>query len=79
LQQKGVAACPECCGIFVTRRESARWTGEAGNPAAARDQFAILPPDRIVVVGADTLRIRHNAARWTSSRHATTREGSIPR
>ena len=46
----------------------ARWTGEAGDAAAARDQFAALLPVRERVLGPehpDTLSARGNLARWT--------------
>ena len=46
----------------------ARWTGEAGDPAAARDQYAALLPVRERVLGAQhphTLSARANLARWT--------------
>ena len=44
------------------------WTGEAGDPAAARDQFAALLPVLERVSGPehpDTLTARANLARWT--------------
>ena len=50
------------------RGNLARWTGEAGDAAAARDQFAALLPVRERVSGAehpDTLNARGNLARWT--------------
>ena len=46
----------------------ARWTGEAGDAAGARDQFAALLPVRERVLGPehpDTLTARHELARWT--------------
>ena len=54
---------PGCwlCGL-------ARWTGEAGDPAAARDQLAALLPIRERVSGPDhpaTLAARASLARWT--------------
>jgi hypothetical protein len=51
-----------------TRDNLARWTGEAGDAAAARDQLANLLPIRERVQGAehpDTLSARHNLASWT--------------
>ena len=51
-----------------TRANLARWTGEAGDAAAARDQFAALLPIRERVLGAehpDTLTTRRNLAYWT--------------
>ncbi len=47
-----------------------RWLGhgEAGDPAAARDQYAALLPVRERVLGPehrDTLTTRANLARWT--------------
>ena len=44
------------------------WTGRAGDPAGARDQFAALLPVRERVSGAehlDTLAARANLAGWT--------------
>ncbi len=51
-----------------TRDYLARWTGEAGDPAAARDLFAALLRVRERVSGAEhpvTLTTRGNLARWT--------------
>ena len=48
--------------------ELAGWTGEAGDAAGARDQFAALLPVRERVLGAehpDTLATRSNLAYWT--------------
>ena len=53
---------------LAARHELARWTGEAGDPAAARDQFAALLPVRERVSGPehpDTLAARHELAGWT--------------
>jgi hypothetical protein len=36
-----------------TRAELARWTGEAGDPAGARDQFAALLPVQEQVLGPE--------------------------
>jgi hypothetical protein len=50
------------------RANLAKWTGQAGDAAAARDQFAALLPIREQVSGAehpDTLSVRDNLARWT--------------
>ena len=50
------------------RANLARWTGEAGDAAGARDQFAALLPVLERVSGAehpDTLADRANLARWT--------------
>ena len=50
------------------RHNLARWTGEAGDPAGARDQFAALLPIREQVLGAehpDTLNTRMGLASWT--------------
>ena len=52
----------------MARHDLAYWTGEAGDPAAARDQFAALLPVRERVLGPehpDTLTARANLARWT--------------
>ena len=53
---------------LTARHELARWTGEAGDPAAARDQYAVLLPVLERVLGADhpdTLTARGNLATWT--------------
>ena len=50
------------------RHSLADWTGEAGDPAAARDQLAALLPIRERVLGPehpDTLDTRHILAYWT--------------
>ena len=55
---------------LADRYELAAWTGEAGDPAAARDLFAALLPVRERVSGPDhpdTLAARANLARWTRS------------
>jgi hypothetical protein len=47
--------------------ESARWTGEAGDPHAARDGLAAVLPVYERVRGADhpeTLDVRRSIARW---------------
>ena len=59
---------PEHPGTLTTRANLARWTGEAGDPAAARDQFAALLPVRERVSGPehpDTLTTRANLAYYT--------------
>ena len=46
----------------------ARWTGEAGDAAGARDQYVALLPIRERVQGPehpDTLAARSNLAYWT--------------
>jgi hypothetical protein len=51
------------------RAELARWTGEAGDAADARDQHAALPPVLERVLGRehpDTLNVRAQLARWTA-------------
>ena len=56
---------PDTLGV---RYNLARWTGETGDPAAARDLSAALLPDCERVLGPDhpdTLRVRENLARWT--------------
>ncbi|WP_433303279.1 tetratricopeptide repeat protein [Actinoplanes sp. CA-030573] len=50
------------------RCDLARWTGEAGDPAAARDLSAAILPDAEASCGPEspvTLSIRSNLARWT--------------
>jgi hypothetical protein len=55
-------------GTLNARHELARWSGEAGDAAGARDQFAALLPVWERVLGPehpDTLMTRHELARWT--------------
>lgn len=59
---------PEHPSTLTARHDLARWTGEAGNAAAARDQYAALLPVRERTQGPehpDTLATRHDLARWT--------------
>ena len=53
---------------LTARANLARWTGEAGDAAGARDRFAALLPVVERVLGpehADTLTARASLARWT--------------
>jgi hypothetical protein len=53
---------------LVTRHQLAKWTGEAGDPAAARDLLATLLPVFERVLGPqhpDTMTTRHALAKWT--------------
>ena len=70
--------CPSASGSsapstrtpWTSARDLACWTGVAGDPAAARDQFAALLPVRERVLGAehpDTLDVRDNLAGWTGA------------
>ncbi len=59
---------PEHPDTLAARGNLARWTGEAGDAAAARDQYAALLPIHERVLGPehpDTLAARANLARWT--------------
>ena len=59
---------PEHPDTLTVRADLAGWTGKAGDPAAARDQFAALLPVRERVSGPeypDTLDARHELAFWT--------------
>jgi Tetratricopeptide repeat len=59
---------PEHPETLITRSQLARWTGEAGDAAGARDQVAALLPIMERVLGPehpDTLGTRHNLAYWT--------------
>ncbi len=59
---------PEHPSTLTARHEFAYWTGEAGDAAGARDQFAALVPVLEWVLGRehrDTLSARHQLARWT--------------
>ncbi len=65
---KSDAYGPEHPDTLAARQELARWTGEAGDAAAARDQIAALLPICERVLGPEhpaTLATRHNLARWT--------------
>jgi hypothetical protein len=57
-------------GTLATRHELARWTGQAGDAAGARDQLAALLPVRERVEGAEhpgTLITRTQLAIWTGN------------
>jgi hypothetical protein len=59
---------PEHRDTLATRRELAYWTGQAGDAAGARDQYAALLPIRQRVLGRehpDTLATCHGLAHWT--------------
>ena len=59
---------PEHPRTLSARHDLAYWTGEAGDAAGARDQFAVLLPIRERVLGPEhpnTLAARHELARWT--------------
>jgi Domain of unknown function (DUF4062)/Tetratricopeptide repeat len=59
---------PEHPGTLTARGSLAYWTGQAGDAAGARDQFAALLPVIERVFGPDhrlTLTTRGNLARWT--------------
>ena len=59
---------PEHPDTLTIRANIARWTGDAGDAAGARDQFAALLPIRELVLGPehpDTLTTRANLAYWT--------------
>jgi hypothetical protein len=52
----------------------AHWTGEAGDPVAARDQFTTLLATDVRVLGPDhpdTLNARAELARWTGQADGT--------
>ena len=60
---------PEHPDTLTTRHSLARWTGEAGDAAGARDQYAALLPIRERVLGPehpDTLTARAGLANWTA-------------
>ena len=59
---------PEHPHTLAAQHELARWTGEAGDAAGARDLLAALLPVSERVSGLenpDTLAARHELARWT--------------
>ena len=54
---------------LIARGNLARFTGEAGDPAAARDQYTALLPTIEEVLGSThpaTLTTRANLAQWTA-------------
>jgi hypothetical protein len=62
---------------LITRNQRARWTGEAGDAAGARDQLAALLPIVERVLGPEhphTLDTQAKLARWT--READSSPGS---
>jgi hypothetical protein len=61
---------PEHPQTLNTRASLARWTGEAGDAAGPRDQFAALLPTMERVLGPEdpqTLAARDQLARWTGA------------
>jgi hypothetical protein len=59
---------PEHPRSLTTRSNIASWTGEAGDAAGARDQYAALLPIQERVLGREhpnTLTTRGNLAAWT--------------
>jgi hypothetical protein len=59
---------PDHRDTLTARHELARWTGEAGAAAAARDQLAALLPVQERLLGPDdydTITTRHEIARFT--------------
>ena len=59
---------PDHPETLIIRGNLARWTGDAGNAAEARDQVAALLPAFERVLGPEhpqTLSVRHNFAYWT--------------
>jgi hypothetical protein len=60
----------------MSRGQLAFWTGQGGDPAAARDQYAALLPVDERILGPEhpqTVTARANLARWTE--HAEPRPG----
>jgi hypothetical protein len=54
---------------LAVREELAYWTGRAGDPAAARDQFTALLEVRRRVSGAEhaeTMAVWYQLAHWTA-------------
>ena len=59
---------PEHPDTLSSRTGVAYWTGEAGDPAAARDQYAALLPVVERILGPEhpqTVTARDNLAYWT--------------
>ena len=55
---------------LIARHNLAYWTGEAGDPAGARDEYAALVPIEERVLGPNdptVLTTRHELARWTGT------------
>ena len=73
LDRKIIQACEQVLGTdhpdtLKARAWLATWTGEAGDPATARDMAATLLPVQLRAIGAehpDTLATRANVAYWT--------------
>ena len=66
--EQDAAYGPDHRDTLAARNQLAPWTGEAGDAAGARDQFAALLPISERVLGAehpDTLTARANLAHWT--------------
>ena len=62
---------PEHPATLAARADLADWTGQAGDAAGARDQFAALVPVLERVLGPEhpaTLAARANLASWTGRR-----------
>ena len=73
---------PEDFETLVVRGNLARWTGEAGDAAGARDQFAALLPVRERLYGPEdfeTLIARGNLAYWTGEAGMRPGRGTSPR
>ncbi|MEW9553329.1 FxSxx-COOH system tetratricopeptide repeat protein [Nonomuraea sp. NPDC050783] len=67
-QQCTTSLGPEDPDTLAARHDLGRWTGWAGDAAAARDQLAALLPVRARVLGPEhphTLNTRHDLAVWT--------------
>jgi hypothetical protein len=59
---------PDHPATLTARHNLAVWIGEAGDPATARDQLAVLVPVRERVLGAqhpDTQETRSSLAHWS--------------
>jgi len=59
---------PEHPDTLAIRQWIADWTGEARDPAAARDQLAELLPVRVRVLGPEhphTLATQYELVRWS--------------
>ena len=70
---------PEHPETLTARANLASWTGQAGDPAAARDQYAALLPALERVLGPEhpnTLTARSNLARWTGQAKRGSRDGA---
>ncbi|RSM38071.1 hypothetical protein DMB66_59230, partial [Actinoplanes sp. ATCC 53533] len=69
---------PDHPDTLIVRANLAGWTGEAGDVAAARDQYAALLPISERVLGPDhpdTLATRNNVVFWRAQAYRSNADG----